>query len=187
MPAPPQFTEGWQIGTPDLIVTMTEPYKLPATGTIPVVTLPTDHVFSDDTWVEAIEVRPGNRRVVHQALAIIGNGGLTGGLHLYSPGLGAMIFREGYGKFIPKGTRIHLEMHYSVIGQEATDQSQVAFKFAAKPVHTEVRTGIAEDTSFTIPSLLQSHQIISTFPLSQRARIHAFRPHLEVRGKHATE
>jgi hypothetical protein len=186
MPAVPQLTDGWQIGTPDLVVTMTEPYKLPATGTIPPVTLPSDYVFPEDTWVRAVEVRPGNRNVVHQALALVGNGGLTDGLHLYSPGLEAMIFRDGYGKFIPKGARINLQMHYTVMGQETTDRSSVGFKFATKPVHSEVRTGIAVNDTFEIPSPQQSHEIFATFPLSVNARIHAFRPDLHLRGGRTT-
>src|SRR5687767_3295747 len=34
MPPLPQFADGWQIGTPDLVLTMKEPVKIPATGTI---------------------------------------------------------------------------------------------------------------------------------------------------------
>ncbi len=68
-PAPPQFSDGWQIGTPDLVLTMAEPVKIPASGTIPYQTYPTNYVFPEDTWIQAIEVRPGNRRVVHHAVA----------------------------------------------------------------------------------------------------------------------
>jgi hypothetical protein len=186
MPPAPQFADGWQIGTPDLVVTMQEPYKLPATGTIPYVTLPTDYVFPEDTWVSAIEVRPGNRKVVHHAFAVLGTLGVANGLHLYSPGLEAMIFREGYGKLIPKGTRIGLQMHYNAIGVETTDQSRVGFKFAKKPVHTEVHTEMVTNSSFSIPPMVQNHEIIAAFPIPTNARIHALRPHMHVRGKSAS-
>ena len=186
LPPAPRFDEGWQIGTPDLIVTMTEPYKIPAAGTAPQVSLPTSYVFPEDTWVQAIEVRPGNRRVVHQSLVRLGTGGSADGLHLYAPGLKATVLREGYARFIPRGTRIHLQMHYVTIGQEAVDQSHVGFKFAAAPVHTEVRTGIAEANSSTISSLLQPHQAGATLPLPADARIHALRVHMPIRGRNAT-
>jgi hypothetical protein len=182
MPALPQFADGWQIGTPDLIVTMSESYKVPATGAVPVVSLPTDYVFPEDTWVQAIEVRPGNRSVVHQALARVGSGGIADGLNLYSSGLGATRFRDGYGKFIPKGTRVHLQIHYNTTGRATTDRTQVGFKFAVKPVHTEVRTGIAEANTQPTPLLLETHQQTSTFPLLANARLHAFRLHMSVRG-----
>ena len=186
LPSLPQFTDGWEIGTPDLVVTMSEPYRIPASGFVPTVSLPTDYVFPEDMWVQAIELKPGNPRVVHQALVRLGNGGITDGLHLYSSGLGATMFREGYGKFIPKGTRIHLQMHYNAIGQQTTDRSQVGFKFAVKPVHTEVRTGIGESRPLPAPASPPSHQNASTFPLSASARIHAFRLHMSTRGGRAT-
>jgi hypothetical protein len=186
MPSPPRFGVGWEIGNPDLVVKMTEAYKIPAGSVVPQVTLPTDYVFPEDTWVQAIEVRPGNRKVVHQALAVIGTSGLATGLQLYSPGLPATIFREGYGRFIPKGTRIYLRMHYNAIGEATSDQSEVGFKFATKPVHTEVRTGIADANVSSAPSILDSHDSVTTFPLSQDARIHAFRPHMSTRGTTAT-
>ena len=53
-PAPPQFTDGWQIGTPDLVLTMAEPVKIPASGTIPYIDAPTDFVLEQDTWIQAI-------------------------------------------------------------------------------------------------------------------------------------
>ena len=58
-PALPKFSDGWQIGEPDLVLTMAEPVKIPATGTIPYMTVPTDYEFPQDTWIQAIEVRPG--------------------------------------------------------------------------------------------------------------------------------
>ena len=182
----PEFAEGWQIGTPDLVVTMTEPYDLPAEGEIPYVTLPTDYVFAEDTWVQAIEVRPGNRRAVHHAFAVLGNGSTANGLHLYSPGLEAMIWREGYGKLIPAGTRIHIQMHYNAIGEATTDQSKVGFVFATEPVHTEVRTQMVLNTSFEIPPMVRNHQVMSAFQLPADARIHALRPHMHLRGKDNT-
>jgi Flp pilus assembly protein TadD len=64
---PPRFTEGWQLGPPDLVVQMPAPYRLAADGTdvfrnfiLPV------HV--DQTrYVRAVELRPGDKRIVHHA------------------------------------------------------------------------------------------------------------------------
>jgi hypothetical protein len=185
LPAPPRFGSGWELGTPDLIVKMKEAFKIPAKGVVPQTTLATDYEFLEDTWIQAIEVRPGNRRVVHQALALVSPSGLATSLHLYAPGLPATIYREGYGRFLPKGTRIYLRMHYNAIGQEVLDQTEVGFKFATRPVHTEVRTGIADANPPPVTPL-DSHQAFTTFPLSVSARIHDFRPHMEIRGDSAT-
>ena len=63
----PAFNDGWRLGQPDLVVTMAEPYVLPATGRdvlrnfvvpVPVATV---------RYVRGIEFRPGNSRVVHHA------------------------------------------------------------------------------------------------------------------------
>jgi hypothetical protein len=186
-PGPPLFAEGWQIGTPDLIVRMAEPFTVPASGTIPYMTFPTDYVFQEDTWIEAVEVRPGNRSVVHHAFALLdADAAVATGLHLYSPGLEPLIFREGYGKLIPQGTRIHLQMHYNANGKEQTDQSVVGFRFAKKPAHTAVASAMVVNTLFEIPPMTRNHEVVAAVQLPFEARIHALRPHMHLRGKDAT-
>jgi hypothetical protein len=190
-PAPPRFTEGWQIGTPDLVLTMPEPARIPATGAIPYATYPTDYVFEEDTWIQAIEIRPGNRRVVHHAVAqanFPGDSGMGGGqnVHLYSPGLEAMIWREGYGKFFPRGTRLSFSMHYNAIGVETTDQSTIGVTFARTPVHTQVNTTIVINNTFLIPPMVQKHEVVAAFPFPADARIHGLRPHMHLRAQLGT-
>jgi hypothetical protein len=190
-PPLPQFTEGWQIGPPDLVLTMSEPVQIPATGTIPYATYPTDHVFQEDTWIQAIEIRPGNRRVVHHAVAqasVPGEGGIAGGanVHLYSPGLEAMVWRDGYGKLFPKGTRLSFSMHYNAIGQETTDQSKIGIKFARAPVHTQVNTTIVLNSGLVIPPMVQKHEVVAAFQFQTEARIHALRPHMHLRAQLGT-
>ena len=193
LPVAPQFADGWQIGTPDLILTMKEPFTIPATGTVPWMVIPSnDYVFPKDTWIQAIEVRPGNRRVVHHAVAQANypgdNPNVGGGsLHLYSPGLEAIVWRDGYGKLIPKGTRISFQMHYNAIGKETTDLTKVGFKFATKPVHTQVNTTTFNNTAIVIPPMVQNHEAITGFQFPTEARIHAFRPHMHLRGRFATD
>jgi hypothetical protein len=192
MPPAPQFAEGWQIGIPDLVVAMAEPFQVPAKGVIPWMNLPSEeYVFPEDTWVQAIEVRPGNRAVVHHASAglVLPEGSPReedDGLHLYAPGLEAIVWRDGYGKLIRKGSRVRFNMHYNAIGREATDQTKVGFKFASKPVHTRVHTTILSNDAMLVPPMTQSHQVMSAFQFPANARIHAVRPHMHVRGKTAT-
>ena len=190
-PALPQFSDGWQIGEPDLVLTMAEPVKIPATGTIPYMTVPTDYEFPQDTWVQAIEVRPGNRRVVHHAVAsasMPADNGIAGGqnVHLYSPGLEAMVWRDGYGKFFPKGTRVSFQMHYNAIGTETTDQSKIGFRFARTPVHTQVNTTIVLNSNIVVPPMVQKHEVIGAFQFPSEARIHGLRPHMHLRAQLGT-
>lgn len=62
-----EWTDGWQLGKPDLIVTVRGAYTLPADGTdifrIFVLPIPTAAV----RYVRALEFRPGNPAVVHHA------------------------------------------------------------------------------------------------------------------------
>src|SRR4029079_11253235 len=68
LPPAPAFADEWEIGKPDAVITMAEPYMVPARGTIAYqnVTMPTN--FTEDKWIQAIEVRPGTRSVVHHIL-----------------------------------------------------------------------------------------------------------------------
>jgi mono/diheme cytochrome c family protein len=67
-PAVPAFETGWTIGTPDTIITMPTAFDVPTQGTIPYqyVRIPTN--FTEDRWVQAIEIMPGAREVVHHVL-----------------------------------------------------------------------------------------------------------------------
>ena len=69
LPAPPEFTDGWHIGKPDVVFEMQEEYAVPANSTIEYeyFYIPTN--FTDAMWLQAIEIRPGNRELVHHVLA----------------------------------------------------------------------------------------------------------------------
>jgi len=64
-PAPRQFTAGWTIGKPDAVLDMSADYKVPATGTIEYTYFIVPTGFTEDKWVEKIELRPTARSVVH--------------------------------------------------------------------------------------------------------------------------
>ena len=68
LPPTPTFPEGWSVGKPDVVLEMADAYKLPADGTIEYeyFYIPTN--FTEPKWVKSIEIRPGNREVVHHVL-----------------------------------------------------------------------------------------------------------------------
>ncbi len=66
-PAPPRFTEGWQLGTPDLVVEFSEPYTLRASGEDVFRNFVIPDAVAADHYVRAMEFRPGNARAVHHA------------------------------------------------------------------------------------------------------------------------
>jgi hypothetical protein len=66
MPPVPSFPDGWKIGKPDAVISIPE-HKLDAKGPdeYTYVTVPTK--FTEDKWIIAAELRPGNRKIVHHA------------------------------------------------------------------------------------------------------------------------
>ena len=68
MPPTPAFPEGWAAGKPDVVFEMPEDYKLPADGTINYQYFYTPSNLTEPKWVKSIEIRPGNREVVHHVL-----------------------------------------------------------------------------------------------------------------------
>jgi hypothetical protein len=67
LPPVPHFAGGWRIGQPDLVIPIPADHvvKVNAPDAYLYFTVPTN--FKEDTWVTAVELKPGNRRVVHHA------------------------------------------------------------------------------------------------------------------------
>ena len=71
LPEPPSFSEAWQIGQPDAVFAMDQDYTLDTdlVDHYLYFRIPTN--FKEDKWVQAVEFRPGNSKVVHHAVAYI--------------------------------------------------------------------------------------------------------------------
>src|SRR5262245_8452439 len=137
MPPPRQFPEGWKIGKPDVILTMSKPFDVPADnprGGIPYKYFFVDTNFKEDVWIERAEAKPGATEVVHHIIAFVlppqdSNEPLPPGPPLLppfipngrnatvlcgtAPGDMPLILPEGYARKIPKGSRIIFQMHYT--------------------------------------------------------------------------
>src|ERR1700730_9693011 len=68
LPAQPHYAEGWMIGQPDVVLAMQEDYPVPASGTIAYQYFEVPTNFTEDRWIQAFEVRPSNRAVVHHVI-----------------------------------------------------------------------------------------------------------------------
>jgi hypothetical protein len=66
LPPAPVFEPGWRIGKPDAVFAIPE-FTLSDTGYDEQQTFVVETNFSEDKWVEAVELKPGNRKVVHHA------------------------------------------------------------------------------------------------------------------------
>ena len=197
LPPAPKFTDGWTIGTPDAVVPMQEEYTVPADGTVPYLyfSMPTN--FSEDKWVQALEIRPGNRSVVHHVIAYAqdpnvkdtaagGEGELRRGrVHLggITPNKTGITFEPGTAKLIKKGSSIVFQMHYTTNGTVMKDRTKIGFVFAKEPAKREVLTGNAMNTRFAIPAGDGNHEVKASKTFDEDVLITSFMPHMHVRGK----
>src|SRR5262245_10112527 len=167
MPAAPKFAEGWTYGQdPDLVIEMPLEFKVPAEGELSVVNFYSKVPFDTDRFAQVVELRPGNRSVVHHAAIyfvdlpegatvdkdgrmILPEGkrqarnaefGLPGSSKLLSfvPGRGVDQHREDVGKRIPAGKYINWQMHYNPTGKPEKDRTRLGLWFNKVPVKYEV-------------------------------------------------
>jgi peroxiredoxin/mono/diheme cytochrome c family protein len=71
LPAAPIFAEGWRIPKPDVVLTVPKPYKVKASGTIDYQFFVIETGFTEDKWIQAAEVKPSCRAVVHHVLVFV--------------------------------------------------------------------------------------------------------------------
>ena len=67
-PALPAFPDGWQLGTPDLILEMPAAFSVPADGADIYRNFVLRTGLTDDRWIKAIELKPSARSAVHHVL-----------------------------------------------------------------------------------------------------------------------
>jgi len=70
-PPPIRFADGWTIGKPDAVIGMGADHKVPATGTVDYTWFVVPSGFTEDKWVEKVELRPGARSVVHHIVLFV--------------------------------------------------------------------------------------------------------------------
>jgi Flp pilus assembly protein TadD len=70
-PAAPRFSDGWHLGKPDLVLTMPEAFDVPAEGADLFHNFVVPVPLNERKYVQAIEFRPGNGRVVHHARILL--------------------------------------------------------------------------------------------------------------------
>ena len=77
LPPLPKFPEGWQIGTPDAVIEMAQEFEVPASGEIPYQYFEVPTNFTEDRWMQAGEVRAGDRAHVHHIIVYVREPGRT--------------------------------------------------------------------------------------------------------------
>ncbi len=206
LPVAPKFPAGWEIGTPDVVIAMAEPYEVPAEGTIDyqMFTMPTN--FTTDKWVQAIEVRPGARRVVHHILVFCQEPGeprppaykmvipkmpertgkRTESVTLIAstaPGTNALSFPPGQAMLIRAGSKVTFQIHYTANGTATKDRSSLGIIFAKHPPEQEMRNAAFSNPTLKIQPGADNEEVDSEIEFTADSHIWALLPHTHLRGK----
>lgn len=210
-PAPPAYADGWQIGTPDLIVSMDKAFPIPATGLIEYQYFQIPTNLAEDRWVQGIEVRPGDSRAVHH-LRVFAQGAEPDGRKLPKPGERLCVdevcgnleppllgwgpnlasiavgtrpetYPLGAAKRLKAGSVLTLHVHYTTYGEASQDRTQVGFIFAKTPPSVELKTVSLAQEQFAIPPGAGAHAVEGTVEFLEDVRVYSLGPHAHLRGK----
>ncbi len=185
----------WQLGTPDLIVDLPA-FEVPATGVIDYQFFEVANPLDRDVWVRAVEIVPGDRQVVHHAIATFGSGSAAAGqrvdsgqalfqsqLMTFVPGNESYIYPEGTGLWVPAGASFFTQMHYTSYGRETVDQTRIGLYFAdAAPEHVLQHHSIL-NLNLRIPAGVAEHEEAAYFQFQRDAVIYSLFPHAHYRGR----
>ena len=167
LPKLPAFIDGWQLGTPDLVLELPGTFEVPADG--PDVyrnfVLPTG--LSEDKWIRAVEFRPAARKAVHHALFQFARGGAlantdgadgrpgfnglapipffpglapAGELGGWTLGATPRFLPPGLARLLPKGSDLVLQLHFHPTGKVERERSTVGLYFADRPSERRIMT-----------------------------------------------
>ena len=198
MPKAPQFVEGWQLGEPDMIVELPE-IQIPATGgdyfPTPNLALP----LTEDRWIRAVEIRPGNREVTHHSVIFSANvgaamnagsgainpSGVFDVLAVWAVGTAPTVYPEGTGRWVRKGQTLH-QPALPPERQAQVDRTRVGLYFGKGELKKEVAASLAGNINFTIPPQARNYEMRAAYVADQDINIVSFFPHMHLRGSDMT-
>jgi tetratricopeptide (TPR) repeat protein len=210
LPAKPNFSEGWQLGKPDVVVRATRPYTLPASGSDNywnfVFRAPVDRT----RWLKAIEIRPGDKRLVHHANVLVDRqqngrrqevdpGAGFGGMELtieseafdpdshflfWKPGSIPYVEPDGMALRLDKDTDLILNTHLQPSGKPETFQPTLGLYFTDKPATMHpILLQLENDRVLNIPAGDKHFGVTDEFTLPVDVDLLAIYPHAHYLGK----
>ncbi|HKS16096.1 MAG TPA: redoxin domain-containing protein [Planctomycetota bacterium] len=209
VPTPPKFPEGWMLGEPDLVLTGPD-YEVGPTGPdeYRCYVLPTD--LPEDRWVSAVEVRPGNMRIVHHIIAYVDTSGLSekldaddakpgyrsqgtgpgfipsGEMSGWAPGVTPYALPEGVGRQLRKGARIVLEVHYHKNGRVEKDRATIGLHFSKKPVRQPLRWITPMNAMFVLKPGEKRIKVTASQSFKRDVKAISIFPHMHLLGREMT-
>ncbi|HUK24130.1 MAG TPA: hypothetical protein VLV49_06085 [Terriglobales bacterium] len=212
-PPPKRWTHGWNIPHPDVIVQMPKPVLLPASGDVEYTYEIVPTHFTEDKWVQMVEVKPSAPQHVHHAVVYIRPPDSNWLRHapigapftastlgdpqdrrdamettsdlllVYAPGSSPDHWPAGMAKFIPAGSDLVFQMHYTTNGAAASDQTSVGLVFAKSKPTQRVITLQLNDHAIIIPPNTDNFRAEVEGTLPNDCTLLSFFPHMHLRGK----
>lgn len=179
----------WRLGEPDAVLKLPEVQTVAATGVEPYRYIEVENPFDEDVWLRGLDVKPGNRAVVHHVILYAkwpggpsfgDNGAFFVG---WAPGASGLTYPDGVAKMLPANAKLKIEMHYTTSGVEETDQSEVALYLADGPQERKAETRAAADWNLEIPAGDEDSRHHATYAFKKPATLYALFPHMHFRGK----
>lgn len=206
-PVAKNWGDGWSLGKPDLVLTMPVDYPVEASGKddFRCFVLPTG--LTEDKDVIAVEVRPGNPRVLHHVLNFVdttgrgraldekdpgpgynsGPGGVgflpSGAVGGWAPGNMPRFLPEGMGRSLPKNSDLVIQVHYHKTGKPEVDRTSIGLYFAKTPVKQRVQTFPLTNFLINIPPGEAHHTLKQTVTLPFESTAIAITPHMHLLGR----
>jgi len=190
------FTDGkFSLGEPDMMFKVPA-QSIPATGIVDYRYVPVELNLDRDVWIRAMEFVPGYRAVLHHVITYLSSpadksgseqnkaaerGDNIGG---FAPGRQPDEFRDNSGRFIPKGSNLLLQMHYTTSGRETVDETEVGLYIYDKPPAFVMSGGVAGQRRFLVPPGTKEHMLRGEQLVERDAYLYEMTPHMHFRGKH---
>jgi hypothetical protein len=212
-PPPRKWVDGWNISPPDLVVEMPKPVPIPAEGDVEYTYEIVPTGFHQGKWISMSEIRPTSRENVHHAVVYIRPPDSSWLRHapvgvpftasdmtdeqdrhdthttkadillVYAPGSSPDNWPAGMAKYIPAGSDLIFQMHYTTHGRATSDQTKVGLVFAAQPPAQRVLTLQLTNSDFVIPPGVDDYRVEVHGSLPNDAVLLSFFPHMHLRGK----
>ncbi|MEO8027338.1 MAG: cytochrome c [Bryobacteraceae bacterium] len=101
----------------------------------------------------------------------------------YAPGMQPQECPPGAAKFVPKGSDIVLQLHYTTTGKATADKTRIGLIFAKEAPQKRILTMNATNAGFVIPAGDSDYEVKSSITLREDAELVGLMPHMHLRGK----
>jgi len=179
----------WPLGPPDIVLRLPKAESIPATGVLPYRHIEVLAGNSNQAWVGAIWIKPGNRKIVHHVIARLKEGGIKdhlGGNEMFAgwaPGTTQGWFPKGSGKILPANARFDFELHYTPNGAPQTDQTEIGLYVLAEKPDSRFESVPVVNTTFEIKPGDADSPVSAMYGFTRAATLHSVTPHMHLRGR----